>query len=263
MAHSYKFSLIHACPSSVRAEQVNVGIVVAGPNGLDVRLPEMRKLQHLTGHKWDDVASAYANMLTKQNNRGMPLETVLGSLASYSEVFQLGRPGELVANTHDEYEAAIKKLLNFFVDKPSLSRREKQQKINSEISSMLKKGGLLGDKNSRIEEGKVIPRFVISEEKEIVADFAYKPNGLKVVSTLDLRGLKNAAHGKACEKGATLYFARQQFGQNVKPLGVYAADPAEAEMHYSEIEILSSFAEGNAYNWLVPRDRQKFQHELY
>lgn len=263
MARSYKFSLIHARPSSVRGEQVNVGIVIAGPNGLDVRLPEMRKLQHLTGHKWDDVATAYTNVLTKKNSRNVPLETVLISLDSYSEVFRLGKPGELVANTDDEYEIAIKKILNFFVTKPSLSGREKQQKINSEISSMLRKGGLLGDKNSRIEDGKVVTKFVISEEKEIVADFAYKPNGLKVVSTLDLRGLRSAAHSKACEKGATLYFAREQFGKSVKSLGVYAADPVEVEVHRSEIEILSSFAEGNAYNWLVPKDRQKFQHELY
>lgn len=202
-------------------------------------------------------------MLGKGGGKGVPLETVATSLSSYSEVFQLGRPGDLVANTDEEYEIAVKKILNFFVDKPALSRREKQQKINSEISVMLKRGGLLGDKNNKIEDGKVIPGFVISEEKDVIADFAYKPNGLKVVSTLELRGLKNAAHGKACEKGATLYFARERFKDGVKTLGVYAADPIEAETHRSEIEVLGGFAEGNIYNWLIPTDRQKFQHALY
>jgi hypothetical protein len=262
MAHSYKFCLISAHPNSIRGERVNVGIVISGPNGMDVRLPEMRKLLHLTGHKWDDVANVYSRMLQTEGGRGGSFDSAFSSFSAYSEIFQLGKPGDLVANTNDEYEDAVKKILNFFVDRPSLSRREKQQRINSEISAMLKRGGLLSDKTHGIEDGKVVTRFIISQEKDIVADFAYKPNGLKVVSTLELRGLKNAAHGKACEKGATLYFAREQF-PGVKPIGVYAASPAEAESHRGEIEILSSFAEGNIYNWQVAGDRQKFQHNFY
>ncbi|MGO4837581.1 hypothetical protein AB4144_35580, partial [Rhizobiaceae sp. 2RAB30] len=89
------------------------------------------------------------------------------------------------------------------------------------------------------------------------------PNGLKVVSTLELRGLTASAHAKACEKGATLYFAKEQFGKKVKPFGVYAVNPSEAEQHRGEIEILTSFADGNAFNWMDANDRMKFRAALY
>lgn len=243
-----------------------MGVVAVGPDGLDVRLTEVRKLMHLTGHKWDEIAQAYSEALAKIETSD--LETLYnreGSSRSpmQSEVFLLGRPGDIRASNSQEFETAIQKILSTFVDKPALTRKEKQQKINSEISAMLRKVGVLGERGQGLEDGKVIPKFVVSEEKAIIADFAYKPNGLKVVSTLELRGVATSAHAKACEKGATLYFAKQRFGDEVKPFGVYAATPDEADIHKGEIEILTSFADGNAFNWLDPNDRQKFKAALY
>lgn len=266
MAHSYKFSVIQARPDSMRGERVNVGVVALGPSGLDVRLPEIRKLLHLTGHKWEEIASAYRLMLSKSEIADLEeLHKPSPSSRNFtaSEVFALGKPGEIRANTAEEYEATLRKVLGVFVDKPTLTRKEKQQKINTEIAAMLKKGGVLADKGQTIDDRKVIPKFVISEEKDIVADFAYKTNGLKVVSTLELRGLSASAHSKACEKGATLYFAKEQFGKDVRPLGVYAVAPAEANNFRSEIEILTSFADGNAFNWMDAKDRMKFKAALY
>ncbi|MGO8243468.1 hypothetical protein [Rhizobium johnstonii] len=264
MAHSYKFSVIQARPDAMRGERVNVGVAIATPDGLDVRLTELRKLLHVTGHKWDEIAEAYREALTKSN--ASLLLTDRESIKRdpmQSEVFVLGRPGEIHARSREEYEKAVRKILSTFVEKPSLSRKEKQQKINTEISAMLRQVGVLGERGQGLDEGKVIPKFVVSKDKEIVADFAYKPNGLKVVSTLELRGMPSGAHSKACEKGATLYFAKQRFGSDVKPLGVYAVTSEQLVMFKGEIEILTSFAEGNSFNWLDPTDRQKFKAALY
>lgn len=263
MARSYKFSIVQARPDSMRGERVNVGVVAIGPNGLDIRLPEVRKLRHLTGHHWESIADAFARALAKSSHGAFDLTTLGEKSQVRSEVFLLGKPGDLVADTPEEYESAVKKILDFFVNKPSLSRKERQQKINGEISAMLRSVGVLAQRGETIDDGKVITKFIVSEEKEIIADFAYKPNGLKIVSTLDLRGMISAAHSKACEKGAILYFARETFGSSVRPIGVYAATPAETTSHSSEIEILRSFAEGNAYNWMDPQDRQNFRHALY
>ncbi|WP_438754114.1 hypothetical protein [Pararhizobium sp. O133] len=243
-----------------------MGVIAVGPDGIDVRLTEIRKLVHLTGYKWEEIAQAYKDMALK--TAISDLEALYGrddhsSRPLQSEVFVLGKPGDIRARTSEEYDAAIRKILSVFVDKPALSRKEKQQKINTEISTMLRQVGVLGERGQTLEDGKVIPKFVVSEEKEIVADFAYKTNGLKVVSTLELRGITTNAHGKACEKGATLYFAKQRFGEQVKPLGVYAVSPEEASVHKGEIEILTSFAEGNVFNWSDPKDRQKFKAALY
>lgn len=259
MDRSYKFAVIQARPDKMRGERVNVGIIVDGPSGPDIRMPEVRKLRHLTGHRWDDVAEAFAGSRLRSGGH----DIFNSSIAGASEVFISAAPGTLRANTPEEYEKAVATMLRLYVEKPSLTKNEKQQKINSEISAVLRNRGVLGRRGDDIDEGKVIPQFVISEEKDIVADFAYRPNGLKVVSTLELRGLENASHSKACEKGATLYFAREKFGRGVKLLGVYAASPVEADSHRSEIEILRSFADGNAFNWMDANERGAFQAALY
>ena len=245
---------------------MNVGVAVVGPDGLDVRLTEVRKLLHLTGHRWDEIAQAYRDALAKIELAD--LEAHFGREGSsrspmQSEVFVLGKPGDIRARSPEEYETAIRRILATFVDKPQLTRKEKQHKINTEISQMLRQVGVLGERGQGLEDGKVVPKFVVSADKEIVADFAYKPNGLKVVSTLELRGVSTSAHAKACEKGATLYFAKQQFGKEVKPFGVYAVTPDQLNIHKGEIEILTSFADGNVFNWMDPKDRQKFKAALY
>jgi hypothetical protein len=257
MARSYNFSVISAKPSDMRDEQVNVGIVIYAPSGPDVRLPELRKLTHLTGHKWTGVADAYVSAITKSSKSSIsPSSTEVG-------VFGLGKVGQFLAETPEQYEAAIKKILTYFVDKPSLSRAEKQLKINSEISKVLKLKGVLGSAGQSIDDGMVISKFVISEEKDMVADFAYKSRGLKIVSTLDLRGV-NSAHSRACVKGVVLHFAKRAFAnENVTPFSVYAASPSEAETHRGEIEIMRDFADGNVFNWMDAQDRRRFQAALY
>ncbi|MGO4838788.1 hypothetical protein AB4144_41725, partial [Rhizobiaceae sp. 2RAB30] len=150
----------------MRGERVNVGIVAIGPNGLDVRFTEIRKLMHLTGHRWEDIAAAYQAMLVKAGvgdldrlyrpEQNHP-ELIRGRQLTDSEVFSLSKPGDIRADTPEAYDAAIRKALSVFVDRPTLSRREKQQKINSEISAMLKQVGVLASKGQTIDDGKVIP----------------------------------------------------------------------------------------------------------
>jgi hypothetical protein len=261
MARSYKFSLIQARPDSLRGERVNVGIAIDRDAAqVDIRMPELRKLRPLTGHAWDEVGKAYSEHL--QAAGGSLFDLKRDAVEIVSEVFVLGSTGTFVASTPDEYESRIQSILAHLVNKPRLSRRERQEKINSEIAKVLKNAGVFGRQGDSIDGGRVVPKFVVSEEKSVIADFAYKTAKLKIVSTLDLRSAR-AAHGKACEKGATLYFAKEKFGDSVRPFGVYAATAEDAEMHRSEIEVLRSFAEGNVFNWTSAQDRQKFTTSFY
>jgi hypothetical protein len=262
MDRFYKFAVLQASPDDKRDERVNVGIVVATPKGLDIRHPELRKLRDLTGHNWDSIAGAYFKQLDGIWKEQNDLARLADTPSGMSEVFALGDVRTLRANESD-YEDRIKSILSTLVDRPVLSRKEKQERINTEIAKVLKRAGVLGEKGDAIETQRVIPKFVVSEEKDIVADFAYAGSErLKIVSTLDLRG-ERGAHGKACEKGATLYFAEERYGDRTLTMGVYAASPPERETHKGEIEILNSFAHGNTFNWMDAAERQRFQHALY
>ena len=262
MERFFKFAVIRGVPDARRGERVNVGLVIEGPDGLDVRLPETRKLRTLTGHRWELVADAYAAQMKVAWAHRRDFSRLSEDPASTSEVFTLGASGTMRVYD-DDYEERIRSILKALVDRPILSRSEKQDRINTEISKVLKTASVLGQKDDNINTGRVIPKFVVSEEKAVVADFAHRGmNKLKIVSTLDLRGTK-AAHAKACEKGAVLYFAQQRFGEEMTPIGVYAVTKTEREARQSEIEVLSGFAGGNVYNWLDARERQRFQSALY
>ena len=263
MEKSFKFSVLQADPDRRRGERVNVGIVVFLEDRLDVRMPELRKLTMLTGHKWDEIAEAYATQLTKGFDRNRSAQELLSGISFVSQIFEASEVGTLTVHSDAEDQDRVNSILQHLVKKPSLTKADKQQKINSEISKMLKRAEVLATKGQTIDDHKVVKRFIISPDKEIVADFAYKGKKLKIVSTLDMRGYKSS-HSKACEKGATLYFAKETFGKNnVTPLGVFAVNPLEEKQHSSEIEILRSFADGNAFNWLNATERQKFASALY
>ncbi len=261
MTHSYSFAVLQAMPDRTRDERVNVGIVVATPEGIDLRAPELRKLRILTGHEWSDITAAYDERLNEEWRQCQDLPQLRERLGAISEIFTLSRMGSLVAKP-EEYEESVAAMLKAYVDRPKLSRRERQQKINAEIARTLRNAGILQRKGDTIDDHKVVERYVISAEMDIVADFAYKNGAMKVVSTLDLRTNKSA-HSRACEKGATLYFAREAYGAETRPFGVYAVAPPEAENRKAEIEILSSFADGNVFNWLNIEDRQRFFASFY
>lgn len=261
MAQSFNFAILQAIPSRVRGERVNVGLVIATPDGIDLRVPELRKLHMLTGHEWKEIADAYHERLDAEWRRCADLVELRESLGASSEIFSLSEMGS-IAGRPEEYEDGIKAILGRYVDRPKLSRRERQQRINYEIARTLRNAGILSLKGQTIEDHKVVRQFVISNEKKLVADFAYKNGSMKVVSTLDLR-IDRAAHAQACEKGAILYFAKEKFGSTLRPFAVYAARPDEAEARKPEIEILSGFADGNAFNWLDIEDRQRFSKAFY
>ncbi|MDB9475015.1 DUF3037 domain-containing protein [Dolichospermum circinale CS-537/11] len=263
MDYLFDYSIIQACPDEGRGERVNIGAVVFGPNGADVRLPELRKLRQLTGHGWEEIAEAYKAVLEANSNNGFHRSPDFLVSTARSSIFTLVETGKVSLKRPELYEKTLLSILEQFVDRPKLTKRQKQEKINTEISKMLKTQGLLSTEGRPLEEGLVVPKFVVSETKEIVADFAYRAKRLKVVSTLELRNLKHSAHKAACEKGATMYFAREEFRNDVTTLGVYAATESELQNYKSEIEIFKSFAGGHAYNWMNPKDRQSFRHDLY
>jgi hypothetical protein len=257
MAQSFSFSVLQANPDRRRGERVNVGIVVFLPDRLDVRLPESRKMRALTGHSCDDLTQAYAAQIARAYEKDRTPERLVKSIDFMSEIFVPSELGSFAVNAGSDYEKRIASILDNLVNRPRAARRERQQRINSEISRILKKAELLAARGETIEDHKVVPRFVVSPAKDVVADYGYRNGELKVVSTLDMRTLKSL-HTKACEKGATLYFAKEEFGSDVKTFGVYAVNPLETDAHRSEIEIMRSFADGHAFNWLDTSQRGKF-----
>src|SRR5271154_6454731 len=143
MDRLFEFAIIQATPDERRNERVNIGVAVATPTGLDIRLPEIRKLRALTGHRWDSVADAYCIQITQAWKAAGSLSHLADTPSGMSQVFTLATFGAMRATSGD-YEDRIKSVIANLGDKPVLSRREKQERINTEISRVLKRAGVLG-----------------------------------------------------------------------------------------------------------------------
>lgn len=262
MARSSKFAVIRVTPDNIRNETVNVGIIVfRDGEPPEIHIPELRKLSILTGHLWTDVADAFKRRLSEIGSSHKSVEEIAENISALTEDFCLGSPG-IFSDEGSDSKIAIRRILDQYVVRPKLARGEKRSRINREISNVFSRAGILGRRGETLDNKQVIARYPISREAQVTADFAYMPDELKVVATLDLRG-KAGNHGRACEKGAIFYFARKEFGEQTRPFGIFAVEPSNLERHRAEIEVLEGFADGRVFNWHDLADRQKFQMEFY
>jgi hypothetical protein len=246
----------------MRGEKVNVGLAVFLPDRIDLRMPEVRKLRALTGHSWNEIGQSYINHLTRSFDANASPDEMIRGIGFTSETFSFSEPGEIaVPSDPTAYEARIQKVMEAYVIRPKLSKAEKQLRINTEISKFLKARKVLAKKGQTIDDHRVIPKFVVAPDKDLVADFAYKNGIYRFVATVDMRG-SGGGHAKACERGATLHFAKANFGDNSRLIAVYAVEPFLAPSRSSEIEILKDFSGGIAFNWLDTRSRQEFEDIL-
>jgi hypothetical protein len=259
MVNSFKFAVIQASPDRARGELVNIGVLCEGLESLIIQAPELRKLKLLTGHDWGEVLDRYSSFLQSVYKAGDPGWI---KLAQMSDVFKVEKFGEIRCESKN-VQQHVEEILKTFVCRPTLSRKEKRARINTEMAKIFKAGGLLGDPDQGIDSGRVVQKFTVSEAKGAVVDFAYRTNRLKVVSTLDLRSTKIAAHARACERGSSLYFARQAYGSELQAFAVFAAPPSNIEEFQSEIEVLKDFSGGNAFNWINPEEQRAFRSLFY
>jgi len=169
MERHFKFSVLQAHPDRRRGERVNVGIVVFLPDRLDIRLPESRKMQALTGHAWEEITQAYAEQITRAFKENVEPAEFVQSMDFVSGVFVPSELGTFIVTADDDYEKRVRSILDTLVNRPELSKRQRQQRINSEISKVLRKAEILATKDETIDDHKVIARFVVSPEKDVVA----------------------------------------------------------------------------------------------
>lgn len=183
MTHSYEFAVLRASPDRTRDERVNVGIVVATPDGIDIRAPELRKLRILTGHEWEDIASAYDARLSSEWRECPNLGALRDRIGAVSEIFSLSNLGALAADPDKpgEYESRVAAVLRTYVDQPRLSKGERQHRINAEIAKMLRKAGVFYRKGETIEDHKVVPRYARSIVVGLAQLFRNRPKRIEVM----------------------------------------------------------------------------------
>lgn len=243
MECSFNFSIIRLCPDERRGEVVNIGICVFGEARLDVRvLASMRKVQALRGDI--DVAALYE--LPQHINdwaKGVTGTTEQYELLRDFGMISLSEPGAFFA-TDASYETAVAGLMDKLVV-PTAPRHSKigEMHLASRVRRLFDREKMLGGDIEDIKRHLVVPRYPISEEKELWVDFALKNAVYHVTETIDFRvkrGIRGIKKKEAGSVALTLHEAKLHLGPDMRRFVIYAAPARDGDNITPHLAVLGS-----------------------
>jgi hypothetical protein len=253
MAHSYNYAVLQAVPDPRRGERVNIGIVVFGPEGLDVRVCESRKLSALTGRSWDGDIKAFGEIIGKLDDPNLESEQRRESLLSVQDQLTVSASGWFEARNIKQYDKAVRDLLNTLVKRPKRQKHIDGPSVVSEISSVLRTAKLLATPKDRLDSGLVFRNFRVDDGLE--ADFAQKNGRYHVATVLDLRA-NNPQIAQAALKAIVLDRAEKKFGRDqVHKVGIFSAAKERLSELHDNLAILRPYAD-EVWNWEDPLQRR-------
>lgn len=259
MERSFKYTILQASPDPRRGERVNVGIVVFMPTHMDVRFAELRKLQALTGQKWERYAGDYKGRVSALFEEGTSESVLLKRVAGLEKIITPSEFGWLTFNDNEEYERRVGEILRTFVSKPGTPRLPIERRLNTEIAQEFKRAKILADKEDVAASHRVMRDVDVGDE--LRADFVVKNGVYHVTATLDLRKA-SVEIAEAALKSIVLDRAKIALSPDARTIGVYALETVEAHGAHPHIHLLSNYAD-EMYNWSNHDEKTAYQHRIY
>ena len=246
MARSYKFAVIRVTPDFRRGETVNVGLAVFAHGPVDVRiLPNLSKLQSIDGTV--DLSSIF-ELDSKIPKFVSDVETVDQKIDMLSEIgfIKADDVGEFLAHDSETYERRVADLMDRLVrPKRKIVHHASDSRISSDFRKKLKSRGILGGSLADIDRHLVVPRFPISAQLDLYADFALKNGAMNLVKTIDFRS-KNAPSAEkfreACAVSFSFVKSLEEF-KTPRRFVLYAADKDVISTVDRHLNVLSEDAD--------------------
>lgn len=273
MAASYKFSLIKLAPSDVRGEVLNIGVVVFGPDGLDVRvgrrLEKARSISAAIDNS--ELRSLLDNLrLIDGRLRDQGIDSVEGRLEKLAVMRPLGFsdvPGTFVAESPVAYEDRIATILKSMVDTEPMPAKIKQKRsrLLTQVKSSFRQERVLAKKDEGLSSHRIVPRFELDEG--LTADLVLQNGAYHVIETVDAtaeddgRFLRKTI-GEIGIAALVLETARIKFGEKKTAARlVYAASPTLEKAARPSLEA-AHHQGAMLVNWMSADERNRFVHEL-
>lgn len=256
----YNYAVLQVVPDQRRGERVNIGLVIFGPDGIDIRVTESRKLRALTVGSWDAEIDAYSSALAKLDHPELDISERLENIAIVENQFTTEKRGWFAAKSKTDYEMVVREITETLVLKPRSARHRENSTVVAEISAELRKATILATRDETIDSGKVMRNYAISEELE--ADFAQLNSQFHVAAVLDLRATSPRL-AQAALKAVVLDQAEAVHpDMKVHKIGVFAAAPARLDELQHNLAILSPYAD-DIVNWDDPQDRAGLKRTFF
>ncbi len=216
---TFDYCILRFCPSDVRAESVNVGLVVFKDDSLDIRmLRNATKVRALVHGLEDDLLPGAKAEIAKWASGSKSTAARYGAIKSLS-YFNCSPLGNFSAQSPIEYRHKVKELFDEWVEPLSSLPQptDKNEQLFFKIRRQFDGMKILSSDASDIDFGLIFPRYPLDLENRIFAEYTYK-NGTQwnVIETLNFSMPADRLKRAIAYKAFVFDYAKQLFGENVR-----------------------------------------------
>lgn len=260
-----KYSVLRYAPYSNRAEHVNVGLLVLLPTG-EVRAHIASNLKKV------QVFDPCVNLdKIREMEKGLPLfamerkwnhEALFAELQGLGMVTPFPTPSIFAFDGELEYEAIIAGALSSLVEprKKGRSLRDPVSRLFLDVKSTFSQFNWLGKNADEINNHLIVPRFPVSVEEGVTAEFALRNGKLHIIETVDFRpGNLHAKRQEAMSKALVFDLAAQIEKSSVTSYVITAGSRQPEAKHI--VNLLTRYST-NMIAWESPEDTSRLMDML-
>lgn len=264
MAHTFEFAVLRVMPDAIRAETVNVGLVVFKPGGTDVRVGEILTraraiYPELTGERLRQAVDVYLRLGSvdmSASDRHRTLSHVgpfiLGELSSFT----------IEANDPTIYEGHLARLMRMFVgaSKRAPTGSRPKSRLVTDIRKAFRREKVLapvGDATA-IDDHKIVPEWPIPGALQLRADLALKNRLMRVCEIVDVELATDSPPPPALFAGVVTLDEAKRTLDAQQRVFAYRARGAKAKI--DEMLNLAHEHASEVVNWEDTVARESFLH---
>ncbi|GAA0671681.1 hypothetical protein FHT00_001856 [Sphingomonas insulae] len=260
MATIFNYAVVQAVPDRRRGERVNIGLMIFGPDGVELRISETRKLAVLAAGSWDADIDAFASAVEALDDPSLEARERMDRVSLVENQFTSTSRGWFEARKPAEYEKMVGEIVDTLVARRRAPRSRDGSTVVAEISAELRGAEILAGRDDELRSGKVIRNFRVADGLE--ADFAQLNGQFHVAAVLDLRA-NSPRLAQAALKAVVLDRAQSVVPDyRVHKIGVFAAAPARLGELHDNLAILKPYAD-ELVNWEDPSDRRELKRIFF
>ena len=239
----YDFSIIRYAPNLKRGEVINIGLILNGPNGLEIRLidnySKVRMIDGLSNAgTLSKLQKNLEEMVLSDSDNAIKIinKSIMGIEVSSPSTFQLGR--------HETY---IQKVNQLYVDlvKPYPMVEPKARvntcRLMSDIKRKLNRQLLLSTSPDDLYKNKIISSYVINDKSGITADLILKDESFHMSSVVDFNVSDVSSKFKETGlKVLSFLEAEKSLSTDMKKYFVYSADAKKENQISGHLSLVES-----------------------
>lgn len=263
MVRSCEFAVLRLSPDAARGEAINLGVVVFGPTGVDMRIGEVRtRARILYPELSEQLLSDWLKNFKRLACADLPVRELHRALQRVGPL-SLGELGQFAAEDDIKYEAQVSTLIGYFV-KPQRVHAKRERgasRLVTTIRGVFRSEKVLANVGdaAAIEEHKIVPEWPLPTRPSLRASLALKNRLMRVCEVVELDLSDDAPPPPALFSGVVTLDVAQREASAEQCIFAYRARGPVARI--DEALGIAHLHANKLVDWDVQQQRQNFIDE--